>query len=428
MRASSLGLSVPGLLLGVSLNLLGGQSFLQTVNENNVNNQYIVESVSVAGVPVDSETTGRLSQSLGERLVALVGQHCDVSLLETLAGDIRKELHLADVSEHLTRGSAPEMIRVNFDVVEKNMSFDVSLPKFLYLSDQNFTGEIDASVLMKHNRFAFALVSNGDDQVERYSGLAVRFDSAPLLPSRSARLALVFEDYHEGWNQMVQTAAAGSGFDLYHSRWNVAPQVVFTVGRPFEVALGTSFERTQPEIASAGDRSANAVTADVLYRHKMEGSRVQQKIEARYNLRIATRALASTYAYARHMISAKYEAKSGRHSVSEEFTAGAIAGQAPLFDRFVLGSSSTLRGWNRFDLDPLGGSRVVHNEMTYGYRTSQGTVEVFYDAGAVWDAGQTAKLRHAAGTGFRKGIFLLAMAFPIETGHIEPVFIAGMNY
>jgi outer membrane translocation and assembly module TamA len=195
-----------------------------------------------------------------------------------------------------------------------------------------------------------------------------------------------------------------------------------------EVSLGASFENTYSESPAIGDRSANAATADVHFRHKMEGSRVQQQIEARYNLRVATRALASTYAYARHMISIKYEAKSGRNTASDEFIAGAIDGQAPFFDRFVLGNSSTLRGWNRYGIDPLGGSRVTHNEITYGYRTGQGTVETFYDSGSVWDTGQTVKLRQSAGAGFRKGIFLLALAFPFRAGHIEPVFMAGMNY
>lgn len=227
---------------------------------------------------------------------------------------------------------------------------------------------------------------------------------------------------------MTRDAVGGTGLDLYHSRWNVAPQVVFTVTPSLEVSLGASFEKTESESSVVGDRSANAATADIHYRHKMEGSRVQQQIDARYNLRVATRALASTYAYARHMITIRYEAKSGRHTASDELIAGAIDGQTPFFDRFVLGSSSTLRGWNRYDLDPLGGSRVTHNEITYGYRTSQGTVETFYDAGSVWDAGQTVKLRQSVGTGFRKGIFLLAMAFPLRTGHVEPVFVAGMNY
>jgi outer membrane protein assembly factor BamA len=176
-----------------------------------------------------------------------------------------------------------------------------------------------------------------------------------------------------------------------------------------------------------GGRSANSATLDVHYGHKIEGG-IQQQIDGKYSLKIATRALGSTYAYARHMISARYEAKSGRHTVSNEFIGGSIAGQAPFFDRFVLGSSSTLRGWDRYEIDPLGGSRVVHNELTYGYRVNEGTVEGFYDTGALWQSDRPARLRHSLGVGYRQGIFVLTLAFPVRNGRIDPVFMAGMNY
>ena len=56
-------------------------------------------------------------------------------------------------------------------------------------------------------------------------------------------------------------------------------------------------------------------------------------------------------------------------------------GRAPLFERFVLGNASTLRGWNKFDLDPLGGDRAVHGSIDYRYRF----VTVFYDTGVLWN-------------------------------------------
>jgi outer membrane protein assembly factor BamA len=94
----------------------------------------------------------------------------------------------------------------------------------------------------------------------------------------------------------------------------------------------------------------------------------------------------------------------------------------------VLGNSSTLVGWDRFEIDPLGGTRVVHNQMTYGYRVGAGTVQAFYDAGMLWQSGRSATLRHSVGAGYKQGIFVMAMAFPVRDGRIEPVFMAGMNY
>jgi hypothetical protein len=71
---------------------------------------------------------------------------------------------------------------------------------------------------------------------------------------------------------------------------------------------------------------------------------------------------------------------------------------------------------------------VVHNEFTYGYRIGEGTVEAFYDAGALWQSGRQALLRHSLGFGYKQGIFVLATGFPIREGRMEPVFMAGMNY
>ena len=111
--------------------------------------------------------------------------------------------------------------------------------------------------------------------------------------------------------------------------------------------------------------------------------------------------------------------------------AGAIYGQAPLFERFVLGDSTLLRGWNKFDLDPLGGNRMAYGSVTYGYHI----VRVFYDTGSVWDQGKTPERKQSVGIGvsgglgvFQRGAFLLALAFPLREGRVDPVLIAGMNF
>jgi len=110
---------------------------------------------------------------------------------------------------------------------------------------------------------------------------------------------------------------------------------------------------------------------------------------------------------------------------------GLIYGRAPLFERFVLGDNTTLRGWDKYDLDPLGGNRMIHGSVTYGYRV----VRVFYDTGAVWEQGTAPEAKHSVGVGvssglglFQKGGVLLAVALPIRPGRVEPVFIAGMNF
>jgi outer membrane protein assembly factor BamA len=101
-----------------------------------------------------------------------------------------------------------------------------------------------------------------------------------------------------------------------------------------------------------------------------------------------------------------------------------LGGHAPLFERFALGDSATLRGWNKFDLDPVGGSRVIHGSIDYRYAF----FHAFYDTGAVWDRTQDREQKQSAGVGFKVEGFQLAVAFPIRAGHTEPVFLAGMNF
>ncbi|MCU1263603.1 MAG: hypothetical protein JWO80_6488, partial [Bryobacterales bacterium] len=134
--------------------------------------------------------------------------------------------------------------------------------------------------------------------------------------------------------------------------------------------------------------------------------------------------LGSDYIYTRHRWIASWTWLHGRHSVNDTITAGLITGRAPMFERFVVGTSSLLRGWNSYDIDPLGGNRLVHNSVDYRYRFA----DVFYDAGSLWSHGKRPALRHSVGIGAKVSIFSLAVAFPVRTGRVDPVFMVGMNY
>ena len=101
-----------------------------------------------------------------------------------------------------------------------------------------------------------------------------------------------------------------------------------------------------------------------------------------------------------------------------------LIGRAPLFEQYVLGTSTMLRGWDKYEIDPLGGNRVVYNSIEYRY----GWFQTFYDSGAVWNAGQPIIMRHSVGAGVREGPVLLAVAFPMKSGRVEPIFLVSMNY
>jgi len=421
-----------GCLLFGSLLFAGNQDV-----DENVNTRYKVETVVVSG---DGWTTsftadqtvhdGQISSGLRKEIGELVGKNLNPSLLDDIARRLRREFHAQTVTHRVLRGASPEYVQVVFDIKLRPTKFDISVPKFLYQSSQGWTGAVEGTVTVKQNGFTFGLVSDGDELAERYAGIVARYEN-PHLGTDHVRLRFSFESYHEQWNRAtLDQPGAETGViaadipGIYRTRQNFQPEVSFVLARPLTMTVGTSFERFQEQFPEARTMAANAVTGGVRYYQRLEGDENQQDLEADYNLRASTRALSADFVYARHRWEFRYTLTHGRHLLLDDLTGGIIVGQAPLFERFVLGNASTLRGWNKFDLDPLGGNRMVHNSVEYRY----GVFEIFYDAGAIWDSGQTAVARHSIGVGLRQGSFSLAVAFPVRDGRADPIFMVGMNY
>jgi hypothetical protein len=239
-------------------------------------------------------------------------------------------------------------------------------------------------------------------------------------------LGLVFDfaSYHNQWNQ--STLAAAEPFEIYRSRQMFEPEAKIILAQPLELDFGVRFARYRLSTPGANTESSNAVVSTLRY-HQRWGSETgayQQDVDASYSLDVATHVLESDPAYTKQEAQAKYKVRHGRNTMQLAFLAGHIRGLAPLFDRFVLGNTSTLRGWNKFDLDPRGGSRMIHGAIDYSYRFFQ----VFYDTGAVWDRPEDREQKQSLGTGFKKNGFQLAVAFPLRSGHADPIFFAGMNF
>ena len=393
-------------------------------SETNVNSRYTVETVTVSGAgwstspAVDHDR--KISSGLRREIAALVGEKLNPAKLDDLAKRLRKELRARTVEHHVLRGKSPEYVEVVFQVEVPPTRFDASVPKFLYQNDQGWSGAVEGTATLHNNGFTAGLVSDDDELVERYTGVVARYESEPVLDQR-ARLRFEFATYHELWNPATLAAAPAS--ELYRTRQEFQPVVTFRVARPLEISFGTSFESLGQQAPGAEALAANAFVAGARYRHEMEGA-FDQVLEADYDLRAGSRALASDFAYSRHRWGFRYRFTHGKHELVDDGWGGVLLGQAPLFERFVLGNSTSLRGWNKFDLDPLGGNRVVHNSVEYHY----GVFQVFCDSGAIWDNGQSPVARSSVGVGLRQGIFSLALAFPLRDGRVDPVFMVGMNY
>jgi outer membrane protein assembly factor BamA len=103
--------------------------------------------------------------------------------------------------------------------------------------------------------------------------------------------------------------------------------------------------------------------------------------------------------------------------------AGAITGRAPLFERFTLGDSATLRGWDKYDIAPVGGERIIYSSVEYRYTG----LALFLDVGSVWDADAESKLRVSAGFGFHAGPAFLVVGFPLNTDNLRTVVTLGLR-
>ena len=389
----------------------------------NVNSRYTIESVSVSG-PRDP----RLSPPLRSELDEIVGEKLDDSRLQDLARQIRKELHVPDVSVKVARGGTPENVTVTFEVAkEHDQDFDLDVPKFVYHSRQGWSGEGTATTKFKGNSLQFGLLSDNDSRAERYAGIRLGYERASL-GTRRLRLRFLFSSFHDQWNPATLQAAPG---ETYRSRQSLSPEATLVLAQPLELSFGVDFARFRPAVpstgASANTESSNAVVTTLRY-HPRWGSASdssQQHLDASYSLRAATGVLSSDSIFTRHAVEARYKLRRGHNLLDVAFLAGRISGAAPLFERFVLGNSRTLRGWNKYDLDPRGGFNVAHGSIEYSYRGCL----VFYDTGAVWDRPSEREQKQSLGLGFRtKDGFQVAVAFPLRNGHVDPIFYAGIGF
>jgi len=406
-------------------------------SEFNVNNRYTVDGVLLKtdGSSTDLTTARdeRISSPLRKDILAIIGEKLNPATLDDLSRRLRKELHARAVEHHILRGRTPECVQVVFDVQVQPARFDVAIPKFLYSTQQGWSGAVEGTAILKHQSFTVGLVSDGDELVERYTGITARYENTRL-GTDLLHFSFDYGTLHEQWNGSTmdalaspQTAglfASSYASNLYRTRQYFEPVLSFRVAKPFTVSVGASFESLQDQGADPRTESANAAIASMRYQRQVEGADALQNFDAGYDLRMGTKALRSDMVYSRHRWEFRYTLTRGKQVLIEDAMAGMIMGQAPFFDRFVLGNSTTLRGWNKFEIDPFGGNRMVHNTVEYRY----GAFQVFYDSGAVWDSGQTADGRNSVGVGVRQGPFTACVAIPLRDGHIDPVFMVGMIY
>jgi hypothetical protein len=420
----------------------GGMLFAGSQDSDlNVNKRYTVDTVIVAGKGWRTDLTDqsdKISAGLRRELAALIGQKLNPGVLDDLSVRLKKEFSAREVSHHLLRSETPEHVRVEFEVRSSRGNVDATVTKFLYSSKEGWSGAGALGFTVHQNSLLFGLASDGDSLMERNAGISARYENKSLGTDR-VKLRFQFESYHELWNRNTLEAIEarpGVTSEAYRTRQNFQPTATITLAKPLTLEVGASFERLENGLGPAlgngltnqGSAShtdaANAFVTTLRYHQQLDQSGSQQDVDAGYTLRAATRMLGSDFVYVSHFWGLHYRLTHGKHQLLDEVAGGVISGRAPLSDRFVAGNSYYLRGWNKYDLDPIGGNRLVHNSVEYRY----GPFQAFYDTGAVWDSGQPISQKHSVGVGIKESIFSLAVAFPIRAGRVEPILMMGMIY
>jgi outer membrane protein assembly factor BamA len=419
----------------------------QPGSESNVNSRYTVERVEVQGFD-----ESKLSQSIRDEMKKLIGEKLD----QDKANEIQRRLDIELRPKHhavkkVVKGSDRQHIVVVYEILNVRWIpfIDTPTQRVVFHSKQNFSAVIGGNVIghdNDNNRLYFGLANDQDLLIERFAGFNVGFESTKVGSDRLG-VALRYSRYHDRWQP--STVAAGQT-QIYRERNNFAPTITFAFDPRLSLTAGVNLSDLQIQYPAIHRVNANAATAALNF-HNIWGNSSTDKhwLDIDYDLRAGNHNLDSDFIYTRHFARAQYVYGHTRDRLFVSFLAGSIAGNAPLFERFSLGNSSTLRGWNKFDVAPLGGNRVVHATLQYGFGGPKildfdldvnkgkriGDVHLgfhlFYDTGAVGDAGAPMKARHSAGFGFGQAdssSFFFEIGFPIRSGAIRPALMMGFRF
>jgi hypothetical protein len=390
-----------------------------------VNARYLIEHVDIRGVP---ET--ELPAELRAEMQTLVGMTLGSDAVQQVEGKLRDALPDHDVRRRIVRGSRTGEIGLMF-VVNKAESarwlrFEPLRSNVVFHSDQGWGAFLDFPISGRDFRVApIIAIDNGDDLIEEYSGFGLRFESRKL---GTERLGASFEwsSFDQTWRTATLDALALKPQipGAYDDRSTVTPLVTFAVTQRLRVSGGVSITELEPLSGLTDSQMANAAVASVGYDDRFEQGEGSHDLGVTFIVRAGSENLESDFDYQRYFGQAAYRYRRSRHTVLLSGMAGGISGNAPLFERFSLGDSRTLRGWDKYDIAPAGGDRMFHTSVEYRY----GGLALFLDSGSVWDDGTDPRVRVAAGFGVHGGPFFMTVGFPLNTDNARAVFTTGVRF
>jgi hypothetical protein len=416
----------------------------------NVNAKYPVESVTVEGIP-----RPQISDSLWDELQKMVGQPLNDPEAGRLQMALQSELGTRyEVSRRVEKGK-PRQVAVIFQVV-KSRFLRWAAPQTIlaYQPKQGLTAFLHMREIYSRSFYNtsgpggalhLGFGSNGDDLIERYKGYYIEVERLHIGTERLG-FRFGFSDYGTTWKSQTELAAEqAQGPGTYRSRLGLEPAIAFGITPDLYVTAGFKFTRLKMQFPGTETEWANAGVAGIRYQRTMKSGNVLQQATADYSLHSAGDATGSDFIYTRHyfdglyMLRKKLERKKPLKMISIckecflnelsspyfrlEARAGTVSGDPPMFERFSIGNTETARGWNKFDIAPLGATRMFATTVEGGVSGFR----LFYDAGAVWDSGQKIVVRNSIGITISddnddpgEG---LTFAFAIRDSRLVPAFM-----
>jgi hypothetical protein len=321
----------------------------------------------------------------------------------------------------------------------------------VYHSNEGFSGVANAPFSFNWTTINFKGANTADELIERYAGWGIGFESRKLGTERLG-IKLDYSSYRAQWSQQTLNAADSS--EIYRLRRTLEPSIAVAFNRNLYMTAGSSITELemQPPLDTLSpveeSLSAHAAIGSLRYAKVFETPSAFHTVEAGYEVRAGTHVLDSDFIYTRHVWDAYYAFRTDRNGSAENIVSlavqgGLIKGNSPLFERFTLGDTRTLRGWNKFDVAPVGGTRVFTASIGYRYRILQ----LFYDAGAVWDTSRPIRTRQSVGFGLREvsgdskevagrclekgdfpGCWFINVGIPIRNARLEPTISVGIGF
>jgi len=390
----------------------------------NINARYMVESVDIGGASAE------VSQQLRDDLQKLVGKRLDTEEADRLSERLEDELPGREVKRRISKGSQAGTIRVVFEIIEEPwIPFIPPRSKLVYQADQGWSGVLDVPMTDSLRRYRFSVglaLGDRDDLIEVYSGFRLRFESR-VLGTEKLGASLEFSRFNDTWEDATLAALAANPAipGAYRNRLMLEPMVTFAFNPNVRISTGVSLSNMESLMQSPDSQTANAWVAGISADNRWQSTAgARQHAEASYQLRTAGKGLDSDLVYTRHLGQARYQLDHRHNTIIAGFSLGYIGGQAPLFERFSLGDTSTLRGWNKYDIDPAGGQRLVYQTVEYRYRH----IAVFFDAGSVWDENTASTIRYSTGFGVHSDGGFVTVGFPLNAGGTGATFMMGVRF